>query len=302
MEEQTICKKNAKSVPRDYNQDGGPFMHKISVFLAACSACAALLAGCASQGPIVSVPPTVKVSSFESTSFSPTLAKYEAKILIHNNAGAQIEFQGVDYAVDLFDTQLFTDSFDGLKRTNANGDQTLTYNFQIAMSDIAQQGIDLLSEQSLRVTLRGNVYTAARYGMDPVPFTATVIVPIPRMPEITYVGTEGEPLTNSWRINFTVVNPNSFPFTLTAVKTFLVLNGKKYSLLHTRGAVEMKPGDSTPVALQMETSPGKALSMALNLASNPDVRFNITGSVTCKTPYGWILIPLNLEEALYGGE
>jgi hypothetical protein len=59
----------------------------------------------------------------------------------------------------------------------------------------------------------------------------------------------------------------------------------------------MKPGDSTPVALQMENSPGKALSMVLNLASNRDLRFNITGSVTCKTPYGWIFIPLDLEEA-----
>jgi LEA14-like dessication related protein len=117
------------------------------------------------------------------------------------------------------------------------------------------------------------------------------------MPEIAFVGTEGEPLTNSWRINFNVVNPNSFPFTLTAVKTFLVLNGKKYSLLQTQGAVEMKPGDTTPVSLQMENSPGKALSMALNLASNRDLRFNITGSVTCKTPYGWIFIPLDLEEA-----
>jgi hypothetical protein len=156
----------------------------------------------------------------------------------------------------------------------------------------------VLSEQSLRVTFRGEVYTAARYGMDPVPFTATVTVPIPRMPEIIYSGTEGEPLSDSWRIKFTVTNTNSFPFTLTAVKTFLVLNGKRYSLLHTRGATEMKPGETVPVALQMETSPGKALSMALNLASNRDLRFNITGSVTCKTPYGWILIPLNLEEAL----
>lgn len=50
------------------------------------------------------------------------------------------------------------------------------------MSDIANQGIDLLSEESLRVTFRGNVYTAPRYGMDPVPFTATVTVPLPRMP------------------------------------------------------------------------------------------------------------------------
>jgi hypothetical protein len=259
---------------------------------------AALLAGCASQAPIVTTPPTVSVSSFESVSFSPTLAKYEAKVLIHNNAGADLDFRGVDYVVDLLDTQLFTDSFSGLKRMRGNGDQTVTYSFQIAMDDIAKQGIDLLSEQSLRVTLRGEVFTAARYGMGPQPFTATVTVLIPRMPEITYVGAEGDPLSDSWRVTFNVANTNNFPFTLTSVKTFLELNGKKYSMLHTRGAVELKPGDTAPVVLQMENSPGKTLSMALNLASNRTLRFNLTGTITCKTPYGWIFIPLNLEEGL----
>jgi hypothetical protein len=199
-------------------------MQKNIAVVAFCAACAVLIAGCASQGPIVSIPPTVTVSSLESTSFSPTLAKYEARILIHNNAAEDIEFRRVNYAVDLFDTQLFTDSFSGLRRTRGNGDQTLTYSFQIAMEDISNQGIDLLAEESLRVTLRGDVFTASRYGMDPVPFAASVTVPIPRMPEVNYVGTEGEALSDSWRINFTVRNPNSFPFTLTTVKTFLVLN------------------------------------------------------------------------------
>jgi hypothetical protein len=270
-------------------------MQKIAAVLITC---AALLVGCASQGAVVTAPPTVSVSSLESTSFSPTLARYEAKILIHNNAGAEMDFQRVDYAVDLFDNQLFTDSFNGLKRTNANADQTVTFPFQIAMSDIAQQGIDLLSEQSLRVTFRGNVYTAVRYGMDPVPFTATVTVPIPRIPDIGYVGSEGTPLSDEWRLNFGVMNTNSFPLTLTEVKTYLVLNGKKYSLLHTRGAIELKQGEASPVVLRMENSPGKTLSMALNLAANKSVRFNITGQVTFKTPYGWIFIPLDLEETL----
>jgi hypothetical protein len=166
------------------------------------------------------------------------------------------------------------------------------------MDDIAKQSIDLLSEQDLRVTFRGEVLTAARYGMDPQPFTASVTVPLPRIPDISYVGSEGTPLSDAWRLNFTVMNTNSFPFTLTSVKTFMVLNGKKYSLLHARGAIEMKPGETVPVVLQMENSPGKTLGLALNLAENRALRFNVTGMVTCKTPYGWIFIPLNLEEAL----
>jgi hypothetical protein len=62
--------------------------------------------------------------------------------------------------------------------------------------------------------------------------------------------------------------------------------------------VDLQPGETQPVVLQMENSPGKTFRMALNLAQNPNPRFNITGSVTCSTPYGWIYLPLNLDEAL----
>lgn len=261
-----------------------------------------LVAGCASQpqGPMVDAPPTVTVSSFQTTSFSPTLVKYEAKVLVHNNANVDLELQSLDFGVDLFDTELFTDSFRGLKRTRANGDQVIPVDFQIAVKDIQNQGIDVLTEQNLSVTFRGQVVTARRYGLDPVPFTATVTVPLPRVPDVAYLGSEGDPLTDAWRLHFNVTNNNSFPVTLSSVKTFLVLNGKKYSMVHTHGPTDLQPGASTPVDLQMETSPGKALSMALNLAANRNLRFNLTGQVTFTTQYGWIFIPLDLEEALYG--
>jgi len=269
--------------------------------LCATAVCALLVAACASEppGPMVDVQPTVTVSSFQSTSFSPTLVKYEARLLVHNNATTDIEFRGVDYAVDLFDNELFTDST-GVKRMHANGDQTVTFPFQIAVKDIQNQGIDVLSEQSLRVTFRGEVFTAKRYGLDPVAFTATVTVPLPRMPNVEYLGSEGDPLTDAWRLHFNVTNNSSFPVTLSSVKTFLVLNGKKYSMVHTHGQTDLQPGIATPVDLQMETSPGKALSMALNLAVNRSLRWNLTGQVTCQTQYGWIYMPLDVEEALYG--
>ena len=269
--------------------------------LCTAAAFALLVGACASQppGPMVDVQPTVSVSSFQSTSFSPTLVKYEARVLIHNNAPTDIEFRGVDYGVDLFDTELFTDST-AVRKMHANGDQTVSFPFQIAVKDIQDQGIDVMSEQSIRVTFRGELFTARRYGLDPVPFTSTVTVPLPRVPDVAYLGSEGDPLTDAWRLHFSVTNANSFPVTLNSVRTFLVLNGKKYSMVHTHGQTDLQPGVATPVDLQMEASPGKALSMALNLAANRSLHWNLTGQVTCSTQYGWIYIPLDLEEALYG--
>ncbi len=263
------------------------------------SAClAGLLVSCASQEPMVSTPPAVTVSNFKSVSFTPQRIEFDARVLIQNTAPVPLDLAKVDWAVDMFDQELFNDSFSGLKRTDGNGTQTVSLPFHIVMKDVTAQAPDLLAEGKLRVTFRGQVYSAARYGLSPVPFTQSIEIPIPKLPDVAYVGSEGEPFSSSFRLNFTVTNSNSFPIALTSVKTFLEISGRKYSLLHTRKSVDVQPGETQPVVLQMENSPGKALSMALNLAQNPNPTFSITGTVTFNTPYGWVFIPLNQQEML----
>ncbi len=273
-------------------------MKRLATMLALSAALAAFLAGCASQGPMVTTPPTVSVSDFKSLSFSPQRIEFDARVLIQNTAPVELEVRKVEFAVDLYDQELFTDSLRDLNRTKGNGRLTVPFPFHIGMQDVRDQSPDLLAEGNLRVTFRGQVYTAARYGLDPVPFTQTITIPVPKLPDVSYVGSEGEPFSDAFRLNFQVTNGNPFPITLSSVKTFLVINEKKYSLLHTHGTTDFQPGETQPVVLQMENSPGKTLSMALNLASNPHTDFNITGTVTFSTPYGWIFIPLNLEETL----
>jgi len=174
----------------------------------------------------------------------------------------------------------------------------VTFPFQITMPNLATLAPDLTAEGNLRVTFRGQLYANPRYGMQPIPFTQTLTIPIPKLPQVSYAGTSGEPFSGAFQVNLQVKNPNTFPFTLTSVKSFLVINGRKYSLLRTRESLDFQSGETQPVVLRMETPPGKALSMALNLATNPNPQFNITGEVTFDTPYGWIFIPMDLQETL----
>jgi xanthosine utilization system XapX-like protein len=261
-------------------------------------ALAIFLAGCASQGPVVPAPPTVRVSELRSLSFTPDLVKLQAKILIHNAMPVAMDFERVDYAVDLFDKELFNDSFNGMKRTNGDGNQTVTFPFQIAMDDIAKQVVDVVSEESVRVTFRGEVYPAAKYGFDPIPFTDTMVIPIPKVPIVALVGIQGVPLTDSFEVTFSVRNTNTFAFSVDTVQTFLELNQSRYSLLHTEQSTEMQPGESGIVTLRMENTQGKALGMALNLAASPDKKFAVTGTIRCGTPYGWFIFPIRLEGRL----
>lgn len=266
-----------------------------------CAAALALvLAGCTSQGPAVPKPPTVSVSELRSVSFTPEQIKFEAKVRIVNNLNRDITFDRTDYAADLFDNQLFSETFTDMLTTHAGKGQTVTFPFLVSMDDVEKQGVDILSEEGLRVAFHGRVVCAASYGFDPIPFEATLTIPIPKVPAVTFLGVEGVPYTETFRIRLGVANPNSFPFTVDSIDSYLVLNDTRYALLRTDKATEIPAGGSGMVVLQMRTSPGKALSMALNLAQSgnagPDL--DLTGSVTLATPYGVVYVPVSLKQAL----
>jgi LEA14-like dessication related protein len=269
-------------------------------WIVGCATIAFVLAGCASQGPVVPKPPTVSVSQLRSLSFTPDLVKFQAKVLIVSNMNGDMTFERTDYAVDLFDTQLFSDTFADMLTTRGGGTQTVTFPFQISMDDIKKQGLDVLSEQGLRVAFHGQVRCAASYGFDPIPFNATLTIPIPKMPTVTFLGAEGAPFTETFRIRLGVTNPNDFPFSVDSIDTYLVLNDTRYSLLRTNQATDIPAGGSGMIVLQMKTTPGKALSMALNLAQSGDAGpvLDLTGSVTLATRYGWVYVPVSLKQAL----
>jgi ribosomal protein S11 len=269
-------------------------MKKTYLWILAGAALSLLILGCASQGPVVATPPTVQVRGLKSLSFTPDLVKFEAKILIRNNMSVALDFDRVDWAVDLFDNELFAES-SGLKRTDGNDNQTVAFSFQIAMDDIAKQVVDVVSEESVRVTFRGEVYPAGTFGFAAIPFTNTITIPIPRVPDVTLLGVQGVPFSDSFAMSFRIRNTNSFTFSVDTVQTFLEINKKKYSLLHTAQATEMQPGESGTVTLRMENTPGKTLGMALNLAQSQDKKFALTGTIRCGTPYGWFIFPIRLE-------
>jgi LEA14-like dessication related protein len=275
-------------------------MRRILLAVGCAAGLALVLAGCASRGPVVPKPPTVKVSQLKSISFTPDLVKFQAKVLIVNNMNGDMTFERTDYAVDMFDAQLFSDTFSDMLTTRSGGTQTVTFPFQISMDDIKSQGLDVLAEQGLRVAFHGNVVCSSSYGFDPVPFDATLTIPIPRIPTVTFLGAEGAPYTESFRIRLGVTNPNSFAFSVDSIDSYLVLNDTRYALLRTDRATQIPAGGSGLVVLQMRTTPGKALSMALNLAQSGDAGpdLDLTGSVTLATPYGWVYVPVSLKQAL----
>ncbi len=266
----------------------------VRLFLAGIAA-VALLAACASQGPETPQPPTVQVSRLSSTVITPDVIKFEARVTVHNTMRQSLGLDKIDYGSALFDKQLFTSSFTDLKRMDGNGDEYVTFPFQISMQDILKSAPNLLAEGKLRVTFDGMVYPQASFGFEPIAFSRTVELPIPRIPEVSFAGAVGLPTQDLFRIRLNVKNTNSFPISVDRIDTYLVLNQERYRLLHTERSTAIQPGEIATVTLQMENSTGKTLSMILNAIQAQAVSFTLGGSITCGTPYGWVYVPVALQ-------
>jgi hypothetical protein len=239
--------------------------------------------------------PGVEVTKLASEVITPKVVKFESKIVIRNRGTAALDFDRVDYAVDIFDKELFTSSFDGLNRTKGRKSQTVTFPWQIAMSDILDDGILLLAEEGLRVRFRGTVYPDAGFGLSPVAFERTLTIPIPELPLVLFSGADGVPLTDGFTVRLRVENGNDFPLTVNRIDSNLLINDVKYRLLHTTEAEEIPADGSGTVTLQMENSTGKTLSMVLNTVTSQDPEFQVEGVIECRSPIGWIVIPFSTD-------
>lgn len=254
----------------------------------------AVLAGCAS-GPVVPTPPTVRVTEFRSTLFTPDQVRFHARIVITNQMRASLDFAKVDYGLNLFDKTLLTQSFTGMKKVRSNGTETVTIPMRIPMKEILAQHIAVLAEGKMQFTFRGSVYPSTSSGFGPVPFSRTIEIPLPSIPQVTFAGTSGVPLTQSFRVEIGIRNTNNFPLSVNDISTALDLNGQRYRLLGTQQSTDIPAGGTGTVVLTTETSKTAALSMALNVLENNAVNLKIVGSVTAGTPYGYVFIPVEVE-------
>jgi hypothetical protein len=224
--------------------------------------------------------------------------KFESKIVIRNHMRVDLDFSRVDYAVDLFDAELFSDTFSGLKRTRGNGTQTVTFPWQIAMEDILKSAPNLLAEGSLRVTFRGEVYPAETWGFGAIPFGETIQIPIPRIPEVGFLGVQALPfgLGSQVRVSLLVRNTNIFPISVQQVDSYLEINANSFPMLHTEQSTDIPAGSARTVVLEMENSPGKTLGMVFSLLQSPDkASFVVSGNIVFGSPYGRIYIPVRVE-------
>ena len=250
------------------------------------------LASCATRGSVVPTPPSVQFTQFDSLVITPDVIKFQVKLLIRNQMSAGLDLQKIDYGVDAHDRPVYTDSFAQLYPIKANGQEVVTFPFQIAMKDVMDRAIDVLAEQAIRVSFRGQVYPV---GFAPVPFEMTKTIPLPKMPAISVEGTRGSPADRVFTVLLRIWNTNTFPMNIKSIDSYLEMNGTRYGLLRTQGATEIQPGSAETVPLTMEQSTGKTLSMVINAAQARSFQFAVGGDISCQTPYGLVFIPLRLN-------
>jgi len=250
------------------------------------------LAACAStpEGPVVPTPPDVELQ-IESKVITPEAIQFVGRVVIENQMRGPLEIEKIDYSADLHDKPFLSDSFVDAKPMGSRCTRTVTLPIRVSMKDIRGQLEDVLAEESVRLTLHGTVFPV---GFGPISLTVTEVVPMPRIPEVTFEGASGDPINGDFWVRLRVRNPNSFPLTFGSVDSFLTLNGKRYDLLRSECFEQIAPGGSGPLVLAMHQTRGTGLSMLVNLAQHRSFDFVVGGSIQCQTPHGLFVVPLEV--------
>ena len=256
-----------------------------------------LLPACASSEPTEPaepVPPTAELLQFDSTLITPDAIDFVGKVAITNHMRGPLQIEKVDYSADLHEQPYLSQSFTELRPMRSRGTQTVTLPIRVAMQQVVKQIDDVVSEESVRVTLHGTVYPV---GFAPIPFTGTKVIPIPRLPRIALDGAQGNPLEGAFTVFLKVENKNPFPLDFTAIESFLTLNGKRHDLLKTESFQCVAPGGSGRIALTMRQTRSKGLGMLINVVQNQSAEFAVGGSIRCQTPHGLFLLPVEVSSS-----
>lgn len=239
-----------------------------------------LFAGCVALGlPVFPVAPTAHVKEFESRLITPQVVGFHARIVIRNRMLAPLEIEEVEWGADVNGRPLFTESFTELVPMNARGAQWVTLPFQIGAKDA-------LGGEPLRIRFHGLVHT---YAFDPVPFEATRVIPIPRLPLVELEGVEADPHDGQLTVLLDVHNRNDYAMTLSNVDAFVNLDGRRHDLRRTDAQSHLGPGATGRLRLTVRRGWIELL---------PDqAELTIGGSIACQTPYGTVLLPVELGPA-----
>ena len=252
-------------------------------------------AGCASDGPVVPQPPMVEVTQLDPILITPQVIKFQAKITIENRMRAALGINRVDYAVDLHGRELFTSTFDGITSMEGGERQIVTFPFQVAMKDITEQAVDVLTNEGIVVTFRGFVNPGEPLDESPIPFAVTRNIPFPTMPEVTIQGVEGSQLGGMFTVLVRIKNPNQFPLVIDDVESSVHINQKKYRLIEPTNTVTVEGGAARTIALSMKNVTGKSLSLVLTALQSSAPQFGVDGSMRCRTPYGELSAPIDFR-------
>lgn len=251
--------------------------------------------GCAMTGGLLqTVAPTLRFIGFNSVSIQPEGVQFEVKLGIKNNMPISLPLNRIEYQFDLNQKRLVTGTFNQFAALQGFSEQEVTFPFQLAWKDlVAQATSGSTSGQVYKVGFNGSLFVSESMALPAIPFSIEKTLPVPKLPKVGFVGTEGSPLGERFALNFKIKNENSFPIWMEGADTSLQLNQKNYELVQSGSAPRFEPGETQTLSLAMTNTLGKGIDMLANALLSGKMDFKASGKVRFGTPYGTLVLPVN---------
>lgn len=252
--------------------------------------CALFVLGC--THPRAQPPPraaTVVVAELRPSLTTPEGMEFRPVLVVQNPLDVPLGFERVDYVVDLFDQTVIRSSSADLPDAAANGQVRVPLAWSLGVDDLAKA-----KDGRLAVDLRGTLYPDRNRGLAPVNFDRRVELPLPRLPQVTSLGSEGAPSDAGFRVRLELQNPNSFAISVVKVDAFLRLEGARAPLVLTEAVAPLPPGQRQILTLRLRVAPRQLPPPGEGGATPQAPRDSVGGSLSCASPVGRLYVPLAL--------
>lgn len=231
--------------------------------------------------------PTVEITkmTLREVSLASITARFAAKITNPNPFGFSLA--GLDYALSIAGARFASGTAPGGVKLKPEGSASTTFDVSFDLGKTASAILDLLSKKVVDYTVDTTFHFQAPKPAPQqtfaIPTTYSGSMPMPAIPQIEIRNFDVRNITTSgvqFRVSSAVKNTNDFPIPIDKLGFDVKLGGRRVLSNKTVDGMNLAANKSSNVAVDFDVGLAALGMTAMELASNPRVKWEITSKLT----------------------
>ncbi|MCD4812286.1 LEA type 2 family protein [bacterium] len=253
-----------------------------------------VVSGCAHLQSLIE-PPQVRVLSVKPVFITPQNIGFRAKISVTNRVPIRIPLKKLEFTVGVNGRHFTSGAVETIEAVGGSAAQVVEVPFQINFSDLTALVVQVQKAEKMHLEFNGRLHLGGQFSFPAVPFSFKVVLPIPRLPSVTFGGFKLMHQEKNVGLKIRVKNPNTFPLAMSKIGVQATIAGQSYTLAALKDKPVIAANAEGEIWLKIGDSVGKTLSLFTQMLLNRNPQVSFSGELESETPFGKLAIPIGIS-------